>query len=201
MSFEIQEPAVAYNHLDSIEEFLDYIDPLEGKYEFWDGAVVMMAGSTQDHAEIRDNFNGQLKSKLKERGCKSFQESVYLRMKNKDKTLYLPDIILTCDPEDISGKSRFVRNPSIIVEILSDSTSSYDRGEKWEQYRKIPSLRYYVLVSQQKPLVEVFGRPHAHSLFYFEAFEGLDAIIDLHEMDLKISMQEIYDGFTFETIG
>jgi Uma2 family endonuclease len=189
MTYEINEPAVKYNYFESIEAFFDYIEPIQAKYELWEGELVMMASTTQDHAEIRDNLHSFLKEKLKSKGCKSFQE-----------TIYLSDIIVTCNPEDFSGKSRLISNPSIIVEILSESTELHDRGIKWAHYRTLPSLRYYIMVSQQKPMVEVYGRPHAQSLFYFESFEGMDATVDLREMDLKIPMQEIYNGIVFETI-
>jgi Uma2 family endonuclease len=199
MSFEINEPAVKYNHFDSVEDFFTYVEPIQAKYELWDGELVLMAGSTKGHALIRDNINDSLKNTLKERGCMSFQESVYLKLRNKDKTLFLPDVIATCHTDDLDLKSRYIESPSIIVEILSESTERFDRGEKWINYRKIPSLRYYILVSQEQPLVEVYGRPHAQSLFLFESFEGLDAVVDLREMDIQIPMQEIYEGIVFET--
>ena len=200
MSFEINEPAVKFNHFDSIEAFFNYVEPIQAKYELWDGELVMMAGTTQDHAEIRDNIHSFFRESLKSRGCKSFQETIYLRLTNKDKTLFLPDVMVTCNPQDFSGKSRFVEFPSIIVEILSESTERVDRGEKWAHYRKIPSLRYYIMVSQEQPLVEVYGRRHAQSLFYFESFEGMDALVDLREMDLQIPMQQIYEGIVFDTV-
>jgi Uma2 family endonuclease len=199
MEMELNEPAVAYNKITGIKEFLNYVETLENKYEFWDGALVMMAGTTQDHAEIRDNIHRFLKDSLKTKGCKSFQETIYLRIQNEEQYLFLPDVLVTCNPEDISGKSRFVESPSIIVEILSETTERYDRGEKWAHYRKIPSLKYYLLVSQTKPKVEVYGRPHAQSLFYLQDVEGLDAIIDLKILDIQIPMRDIYEGIVFET--
>jgi Uma2 family endonuclease len=200
MSFEIQEPAVAYNFPATMEEFLTFVETEEDRYEFYKGKVRMMAGATKGHSIITFNIHTKLRGIFKPKGCMTYQESVYLRIKNED-TLFLPDVTVTCNPDDFSLNTMYLENPSIIVEVLSHSTSSYDRGEKWEQYRKIPSLRYYILVSQQKPLVEVFGRPHAHSLFYFEAFEGLDAMVDLREMDIKIPMQDIYDGIDFEAMA
>jgi Uma2 family endonuclease len=199
MSIDINEPAVKFNHFDSIDAFLDYVEPIQAKYELWNGDLVMMAGTTQDHAEIRDNIHTFLKEKLKGKGCKSFQETIYLRITNKEKTLFLPDVVVTCHTEDISGKSRFISHPSIIVEILSESTERYDRGEKWAHYRKIPSLKYYIMVSQEKPLIELYGRPHAQSLFYFESFEGIDAMVDLREMSIQIPMTSIYEGIVFES--
>jgi Uma2 family endonuclease len=200
MSFEVKEPVVAYGNRYTMEEFLQFTETSEFKYEYFNGETLPVSATTQAHAEVAGNLTSIFKSKLKPRGCKCFQESVFLRLKSNN-SLFLPDVLITCDSVDISPKSRFVDNPSIIVEILSESTESRDRGEKWEQYRKIHSLRYFILVSQFKPLVEVYGRPHAHSLFYFEAFEGLDAVVDLREMDLKIPMHDIYDGIVFETIS
>lgn len=128
----------------------------------------------------------------------TFQESVYLRIQ-KENTLFLPDAVVTCQPEDFSLKTLYLEHPSIIVEVLSPSTELHDRSGKWQQYRQIPSLRYYLMVSQKEPLVEVYGRPHAQSLFFFESFEGIEATVDLREMGLNIPMQEIYDGIVFET--
>ena len=198
MDLEIHEPVVAYNRPNSIQEFLDYVEPLQAKYEWLDGELLMMAGSTLGHAIVRDNVSDYFKEKLRKRGCLSFQESVYLRVKNKDKTLFLPDVQVACDPDNYDLKSRFIENPTIIVEILSESTELFDRGEKWAHYRKIPSLRYYIMVSQQQPLVEVYARANAQSLFYYETFEGLDASVELRYLELSIPMPEIYEGIVFD---
>ncbi len=200
MSFEVKEPVVAYGNRYTMEEFLQFTETSEFKYEYLNGETLPVSATTQAHAEVAGNLTTIFKTLLKPRGCKCFQENVFLRLKSNN-SLFLPDVLITCNSGDISPKSRFVDSPSIIVEILSESTESRDRGEKWAHYRKIPSLKYYIMVSQAVPLVEVYGRPHAHSLFYFEAFEGIDAMVDLREMDLKIPMQDIYDGIDFETLS
>jgi Uma2 family endonuclease len=198
MSFQVNEPAISLNRFFSIEAFLDYAETQNAKYELLLGELLMMAGSTIGHAIIRNNISSSLKKNLDTRGCITVQESVYLKVKSEDLTLFLPDVIVTCDSEDLDLKSRFIVNPTIIVEILSESTERYDRGEKWEQYRKIPSLKYYLLVSQNKPKVEVYGRPHAESLFYLQDFEGIDAIIDLKFLDIQIPLRDIYAGIAFD---
>jgi Uma2 family endonuclease len=199
MSFEIKEPAIALNRFYSIEEFLDYVEPKNAKYELLLGELMMMAGSTIGHALIRNNVSTSLKSNFDKKGCITLQESVYLKVIHEDLTLFLPDVMVTWDTKNLDLKSRFVVNPTIIVEILSESTERYDRGEKWAHYRKIPSLKYYILVSQSQPKVEVYGRPHAQSLFYLQDFEGLDAIVDLKILDIQIPMRNIYEGIAFET--
>lgn len=198
MSFEIKEPAVAYPFPGTMEEFLSYVETQEDRYEFYRGEVMLMAGTTKGHAITTFNIHSKLRGIFKPKGCMTFQESVYLRIK-KENTLFLPDVVITCHPEDFSLKTLYLENPSIIVEVLSPSTELHDRSGKWQQYRQIPSLRYYLMVSQNEPLVEVYARPNSQSLFFFESFEGLNAIVDLREMDLKIPMQDIYDGVVFET--
>jgi Uma2 family endonuclease len=180
-----------------MEEFLQFTETSEFKFEYWDGDLVPVAATTQAHAEIADNIHAVLKAHFKPKGCKSFQESVFLRNKGKN-TLFLPDILITCNPDDFSGSSRFVDNLSIIVEVLSESTELNDRSYKWQEYRQIPSLKYYLLVNQHNPQVEVYGRPHAQSLFYYESFEGLEAIVHLREIQVQVSMKDIYDGIDFE---
>ncbi len=188
-----EEPAIDYCKHYSLQEFLQFTERSEYRYEFWDGMVVFMAGTTKAHAEIADNLNAIFKNALKPKGCKSFQESVYLRMERKN-SLYLPDVMVTCDPEDIPLDSRFVDNPSIIVEALSESTELTDRTHKWQQYRQIPSLRYYLLVSQKAVFVEMYGRPNAQSLFSYQCFEGLDAEIELQDPAFTLTLAAIYDG-------
>ncbi len=197
MYFELQEPAVAYNFPTTMEEFLSFIETKQERYEFYKGEPRMMPATTKGHSIITFNIHSILKAVFKPKGCMSFQESVFLRILSEN-TLFLPDVVITCDPEDFSLKSMFLEHPSIIVEVLSPSTELHDRSEKWQLYRQIPSLRYYMMVSQNQPLVEVYGRPHEKSLFYFESFEGFDSTVDLREMGIKILMAKIYDDIIFE---
>jgi Uma2 family endonuclease len=200
MENELEEPAIAYGTHYTMNEFLQLTETSEFKFEYWNSEMLPVAATTQAHAEVAGNLTDIFKNKLKPMGCKSFQESVFLRIKNKN-SLFLPDVLITCNLDDISPNSRFVDNPSIIIEILSESTELFDRSEKWNYYRQIPSLRYYLMVSQKEPMVEVYGRRHAQSLFYFQDFKGLDTIVVLSEMDLTIPMEEIYDGIVFETMA
>jgi len=82
----------------------------------------------------------------------------------------------------------------LLAEILSDSTEMYERTRKWEQYRRIPSLLYYLLVSKKRPFVEMYQKPNTTALFQYEVFEGLAATICFREFDLKISLADIYEG-------
>jgi Uma2 family endonuclease len=113
------------------------------------------------------------------------------------KKYFLPDVVVTCNKDDIESE-RFFHNPSIIVEVLSDSTELYDRVKKWEQYRRIKALRYYLLVSQHEYMVEMYHRPNETSLFYYQSFTELDETILFEHLGIAIKMSEIYEGIKLE---
>ncbi len=192
----LEEPAVAYKTFCTEEEYLDMEWENGIRYEYWDGTLVAMSGGRPRHAEINGNILFALKSKLKGKGCKVYNSDVLLKLPIGIK-YFLPDVVVTCNKDDIASQ-RFFHNPSIIVEVLSDSTELYDRTKKWEQYRRIKSLRYFLLVSQKEYLVDMYHRPNETSLFNFQSFRGLDEIISIEDMGISIKMSEIYDGITLE---
>ena len=197
MEMELNEPAVAYNRPNNIEDFLAFTETKEERFEFIHGELSMMSSTTKAHSIIASNWNRKLYKNFKGKGCMIFQETVSLKIQSEN-CVFLPDIVVTCHHEDLSLKTKFLEHPSLIIEVLSPSTELYDRDLKWAHYRKIPSLKYYLLVSQTKPMVEVYGRPHAQSLFYLQDVDGLDAIVDLKLLDIQIAMQDIYEGIFFD---
>jgi Uma2 family endonuclease len=197
MEMELNDPALAYNRLDSLEDFLAYAETKEVRLEFFKGQVQMMSSTSKAHSIITCNLNRNLYGKLKGKDCMTFQETVNLKIQY-EKCVFLPDIVVTCHPDDLSLNTKFLENPSIIIEVLSPSTELQDRSIKWEFYRKITSLRYYLLVSKDEPKIEIYGRPHAQSLFYFQEYKGLQTTIDLQEMDIHIPMSDIYEGIVFD---
>jgi Uma2 family endonuclease len=112
----------------------------------------------------------------------------------KENNYFLPDVMLTCHPEDLNPKSYQIKNPVILVEVLSPGTETYDRNRKWRQFQKFKSLRYFLLISQDEYLVEIFYKPNEHTLFFYQSFEGLDAVIHFEDLGFEMSLQEVYDG-------
>ena len=192
----IEEPAIAYNRHYTEEEYLN-LDWQNGeRFEYWNGELVAMAGASLRHNEIVFNLTAILKSMGRGNNCKTYFSDAFLQLKNSATYLF-PDVIFTCNPEDLNSE-KFIQNPSIIVEVLSNSTELYDRSRKWEQYRKIKSLRYYLLVSQDDYKVEMFYRPNDLTLFTFQSFDGPDAMIHFMEWNFSISLKNIYEGITFD---
>jgi Uma2 family endonuclease len=192
----INEPALAYPSHYSLEEYLNMQWENGIKYEFWHGELVTMAGTTLNHNKIVGNLYSSIKSAAKGKGCGTFILDILLGIKKRN-NYFLPDLVYTCNENDLDSE-RFIFNPTIIVEVLSDSTELYDRTKKWEQYRRIPSLRYYLLVSQKEFLVELYHRPNDHTLFSYQSFDPLDAIIPFTELGFDINLSDIYDEIDLE---
>jgi Uma2 family endonuclease len=192
----IEEPAAKLKPFCTPEEYLAMEWKNGVRYEYWDGGLVAMSYATQAHNDIGFNVNNTFKSKKRKDGCNSFQESIMLRQEMEN-NYFLPDVLFTCDPDDLNPQSFQVKNPIIIVEVLSDSTESYDRNQKWRQYQKIKSLRYFLLISQQEYRVEMYMRQNEQQLFFYQSFEGLEAVIRFEDLGFDMSLMEIYDGITF----
>jgi len=128
-------------------------------HEHFDGEVFAMAGGTKSHNLITENFTLALRGSLCGNGCQVFMEDVRLAVQDDFHYTY-PDVVVTCDPAD-RRDAYLIRQPVLIVEVLSPSTADYDRSRKFTQHQKIVSLRHYLLVSQTAWVLEWFRRDDA----------------------------------------
>ena len=127
------------------------------KHEFFDGDVYAMAGGSPRHNALCVNTTTSLNTAPAHRDCMTFSSDQRIGV-GKTKYVY-PDATVVCGKlETEDGAHDVVVNPGVIVEVLSASTEQYDRGGKWESYRRIPSLSDYVLISQAKPQIEIYQR-------------------------------------------
>lgn len=126
------------------------------KHEYLRGEVYAMAGGTPEHARLQAAVFLELGVALRGRPCQVYGSALRVRVEATDLSTY-PDITVVCGSLETSViDPNAVTNPILIVEVLSDSTEAYDRGEKFAHYRRLPSLRECVLVSQHKPRIESF---------------------------------------------
>jgi Uma2 family endonuclease len=176
------------------QEYLQLERDTDIRHEFWNGEVFAMAGGKRSHNEIALNVTSLLNNTFRPKGCKTYINDVKLELQVGNYYVY-PDVLLTCDKDD--NDEYLVKKPSLIVEVLSKSTETYDRSVKLAQYRKIKSLRYYILVSQAKPMVEVYGRQNETSIFTYEVYESLEEIVQLPALDFVLPMTEIYKYIIF----
>lgn len=104
-----------------------------------------------------------------------------------------PDLILTCDAADIDAE-YIIKNPTLIIEILSKSSVLNDRVAKLRRYKKNPSLQYYLIVSQYDFLVESYSRVDDSRFWLYDVYEDKNDIISFSKLDLKLSLSDIYEG-------
>lgn len=163
----------------------------ELKHEFFDGAIVAMAGGTPDHARIPANVTFLLETALRRGPCRSFNSDLRIHVPGEAFAAY-PDVSVICgERTSTETDPDCATNPTVLVEVLSDSTERYDRGEKFRRYSELPSLRTYVLVSQHQALVEVYER-RADDRWLLTRYEGLDASAHLESVDVALPLAEVY---------
>ncbi len=176
----------------TVEEYFEMEERSEIRHEYYDGEIRAMAGTTLKHNEIVQNITSFIRSKFRTKGCKVFTESVKLEAIKHFYYPY-PDVMLTCDKEDIDA-DYLIKNPSLIVEVLSKSTAQHDRTFKLRKYKTIPSVQYYLIVSQYEYIVEVFSRFEDSDSWFYDVYENENDVINCSKIDLKLSLSDIYEG-------
>lgn len=178
------------------EEYLAQERRADFKSEYFRGEVFAMAGASFAHTLIKDNMAGEVRNQLKGKPCRTVTSD--LRVKVSPTGLYTyPDIVVVCgEPEFDDGHLDTLLNPRVIIEVLSDSTESYDRGKKFRQYREIASLQEYVLVAQDEPYLERHVR-QADGSWALTAFADPARPFEFSAIPVVLSFAEVYAGVKF----
>ena len=179
----------------TVEEYLEWEAQQEIRHEYVNGEVFAMTGSTIPHNDLALNFYTALRPHLRSRGCRINVSDVKLQV-NFQSRYYYPDVIVSCDPQDLDSRT-FIQNPKLIVEVLSPSTSSKDRDEKFTCYLKIPSLQEYILIDSQKICVERYCRGEGRMWLYYPYTAG--EIVTLSSIEFDLPIELLYEGVGFET--
>lgn len=163
------------------------------RHEWYDGYVYAMAGGTLAHGALSAAIVSELRDLARKCGCVVFSSDTKVRIEAAKLSTY-PDASVVCGPiETARVDANAMTNPTIVVEVLSNSTEKYDRGDKWESYRQLPSLKHFVLVSQSKPHIEVYTREGDHWTLR-DAFAGESATLDA--LGGSIAVDSVYAGIT-----
>ena len=176
------------------EEYLKWEATQEMRHEYVDGDIVAMTGGSIPHTKIYLNLYRSLYPHLGHRGCESYVSDVKVQA-SKNSRYFYPDLVVTCDPEDLKSR-EFIQNPKVIVEVLSPITANYDRIEKFKYYRQIPSLQEYVLIDSESMSVEVYQRGEGKMWRYYEYTNG-DAIA-LQSIEFECPIELLYEGISFD---
>ncbi len=168
------------------------------KSEYYRGEMFAMAGGSPEHSLAATNFLGEARQHLKGKPCVPYNSD--LRIKVEATGLYTyPDATIVCGPPRLDASVKgTVLNPSVIVEVLSESTESYDRGKKSSHYRRIESLRELILISLSEPLVEMFTRRDDGNWSFIEYRSITDTLV-IESVGIAILLSEIYRNIAFPT--
>jgi Uma2 family endonuclease len=172
------------------EEFVSLERASNVKHEFLDGVIYAMAGGSPEHAAIAMNVGVLLSVALRGRPCRVYSSDLRVRVLETGLETY-PDVTVVCGREELDpGDPHVITNPVVLVEVLSPSTETYDRGEKLRHYKQIPSLREVVLVDHREQLVEVHRREDDGTFTRHEA--GPHACAKLVSLACDLSVDDVY---------
>jgi len=175
----------------TVEDYLEREQSLGERCEFVNGVVYAMVGGTARHNTIAQKIFLALANQLPGT-CETFIHATKLKMKTDiGEAFYYPDIMVSCDETD--RDPLFRERPCLVVEVLSPSTEALDRQAKFEQYRKLPSLEHYLLVTQDVPQLEVFARAEGWKPRILSWDDSVDVCGGL----ATLAVNEIYDGIAF----
>ena len=169
----------------------------EERHEYFDGELFAMSGASRRHNLIVTNLVRELSLHLKDRPCEVYSSD--MRVKVDVTGLYTyPDVVIACEtPQCEDEQVDTLLNPTVVIEVLSESTEGYDRGKKFEHYRKLPSLRAYVLVAQDAFHVEQYVRQEAGQWLLTEA-TGPEATLPVEAVGAVLELAEVYDKVSFD---
>jgi Uma2 family endonuclease len=173
------------------EEYLDIerISPI--KHEYLQGQLVAMAGASKAHVIITGNLSALLVNHLRGTGCISYAVDMKVRLPALN-LFYYSDLAVTCDERDRASNEDFILHPKLIVEVLSDSTEAFDRGDKFSDYKTIAEFEEYILIHQKQILVEQFQR-QSDNLWVPQIYRAGDTV-ELTSIDFVFAIETLYEN-------
>lgn len=179
----------------TFDEYLLVEDASDSRNEFYRGAIYAMAGGTERHARIMGNVHLLLGNALKGTACRPYVADLRLFVEAAQLGTY-PDLSVYCGPVLMAkGRKDVATNPTVLVEVLSPSTESFDRNEKFAAYKLVPSLKDCVLMAQDRPTVELFSR--AGGDWIPSLVRGLENALHVPSLGVTLPLAEVFEGVEF----
>lgn len=181
----------------TVEEYLAAEREAETKSEYINGVVYAMTGASLNHVKVVSNLTIELGLQLRGRPCSVLSNEIKVRMPDSRKFFY-PDIAVLCgEPQFHDERTDTILNPVLIIEVLSKSTEAFDRGDKFLAYQRLDSLREYLLVSQDKALVEQFVK-QSDGKWAYTAVIGRESSLQLPSVECALELSAVYDKVEWE---
>lgn len=185
----------------SVTEYIQLEKDTDTKHEYHNGFLYALAGGTMNHTRLCSSSHRLIMNGIVEKGkkCEALTSEAKVYISSKNSYVY-PDTVVICGAiETATDHKHAIANPTLIIEVLSKSTDKYDRSEKFQLYRKIPSLQEYVLIDQYQYKVELFYRRSDSDLWQISVLEDLDDFIIFQSIDVQISMRDLYARVEIES--
>ena len=180
------------------EEYLLLEEKSNIKHEYIDGQVYAMAGTTDTHNTIALNLALLIRNHFRGSDCRVYFADIKARIEKRNR-FYYPDILVTCDPKD-KETPTYKRFPKLIIEILSDSTEAFDRGDKFNDYQTLDSLEEYVLVNTKQQRFETFRR-NDQGLWVLQTYTPDDQTFELQSINLTASFTDLYQDVELQAMS
>lgn len=176
----------------TVQEYLEIERSLPERHEFVDGEMVAMSGGSPRHSIIAVNVSSRIKSEKRRSGCVTFSPDVKVCIDQRRMIAY-PDVTVVCgEPDFLDARRDVLKNPTVLVEVLSPSTENYDRGKKGTFYRLLPSLREFLLIGQEPVFIE-HNRRLPDGTWQVIIRQEMDAVINLESIGVELPVAEIYE--------
>ena len=177
----------------SVEEYfrLEENNP-DTRYEYLDGYVYMMAGGSANHATIGGNIYAILRNLLRGGPCRAYNSDMKVRV--SETRYFHPDVTVSCDVRD-RGTADFIQSPRLVVEVLSPTTETFDRGGKLRCYTACPTIEEYLLVDPRSMRIEIYRKEQKK--WIYDAFETGDEV-ELASLGLHFPVIDAYEDVVFE---
>jgi Uma2 family endonuclease len=183
--------------LRDVDDFLDWVQRQDGRFEFVDGRVVAMAGGTRAHSTLQTRLIVMLDARLQGGPCRVHGSDLLIRTDpGSNRRGRFADAVVECVPPT---DDRMIEQPAMIFEILSAETELVDRTVKLREYQGLPSLQHYVLVAQDLALVEAYTR-HSGGTWLYTKLEGQDTALRLTPPGIELPLRELYRDVLEDTV-
>lgn len=175
------------------QEYLQQERLSQTKSEYLSGQTFALAGASRTHNRITFNIGGMLYNTLRGRGCEAYVNDMRVRVAEVNAYFY-PDVVVVCSqPQFLDEQQDTLLNPTLVVEVLSPSTESFDRGEKSFHYRHIPSLKEYLLVAQDRVHIERYVR-QPDGQWVLTDYTQPDGVVPIESLGIELPIAQIYEG-------
>jgi len=191
----MSEPAAK---LITLEEYFKLDETSDNKHEYYQGEIFAMTGASENHNLIVGDVYRSLANKLDGKSCRPYPGDFRLKIEARNLYTY-PDLSVICgETQFADGRRDTFSNPTVLIEVLSDSTAAYDHGKKAESYRTISSLREYLLIAQDRPHVERYQRRGKQWLL--TEYSSIDDEVALDSISCSLSLAAIYKRVRFDVV-